>query len=409
MKKNLLTIDSHTFDLGKFSNIFVVGGGKASGLMAEALETILDGWITEGIVNIPYGIMHRRLERVNLHMASHPIPDEAGVKGTRHMLDLANQADENDLIICLISGGGSSLMPLPRNTISLPDKKVVTNALLRSGATIAEINSVRKHISNFKGGWLAEKAYPATVVNLLLSDVVGDSVDSIASGPSVPDPTTFQDAIKVLRKYTLWKKTPQSVRKTLLDGKTGLLPETPKADDDAFKRVHSFIVGNNYSASLAAYSKLQDTGLNTLFLTSYMEGEARHVGRLFASIIREITASGKPIPKPAGVVAGGETTVTVVGEGTGGRNQETVLSAALDIRGIEGAVMASISTDGIDGSTDAAGALADGRTILRSQELEAEELLTNNDSYVFFSESGDLIFTGPTGTNVNDIVVIVVI
>ncbi|UCF58635.1 MAG: glycerate kinase [Candidatus Bathyarchaeota archaeon] len=411
LKERMLTINKHPFDLKKFNNIFVVGGGKASGSMAEALGVILKGHITDGILNVPYTNAHYKVQRIKLQEAGHPVPDEAGVKGTKRMLDLVNQADENDLIICLISGGGSSLMTLPRNEISLQDKKMVTEALLKSGAPINEINAVRKHISDFKGGWLAIKAYPATVINLLLSDVVGDPLDVIASGPTVPDTTTFQDAIKVLKKHTLWNKIPESVKKTLLNGEKGQVSETPKGHDAAFKRVYNFIVGNNRSASLAAYNELRDAGLNTLFLTSYMEGEARHVGRMFAAMVREIVASGEPIPKPSGIVAGGETTVTVVGKGTGGRNQEIALGAALKIDGIKGAVIASISTDGVDGPTDAAGALADGKTILRSRELElnAEDFLGANDSYAFFSKLGDLIFTGPTGTNVNDISVIVVI
>ncbi len=411
LKEGLLTINKHPFDLKKFNNIFVVGGGKASGSMAEALEAILKDHITDGTLNVPYASGHYNVQRINLQEASHPVPDEAGVKGTRRMLDLVSQADENDLVICLISGGGSSLMPLPRDEISLEDKKMVTEALLKSGAPINEINAVRKHISDFKGGWLAKKAYPATVINLLLSDVVGDPLDAIASGPAVPDSTTFQDVIKVLKKYTLWNKIPESVKKALLNGEKGHVSETPKADDIAFKRVYNFIVGNNRSASLAAYDKLRDAGLNTLFLTSYMEGEARHVGGMFAAMVREIVASGKPIPKPSGIVAGGETTVTVVGKGSGGRNQEIALGAALKIDGVEGAVIASISTDGVDGPTDAAGALADGKTIPRSQELElnAEEFLVDNNSYAFFSKLSDLIFTGPTSTNVNDISVIVVI
>ena len=411
LKEGLLTINKHPFDLKKYNNIFVVGGGKASGLMAEALEIILKDRITDGTLNVPYASGCHKVRRIKLQEAGHPVPDEAGVKGTRRMLHLVNQADENDLIICLISGGGSSLMPLPRDEISLQDKKMVTDALLNSGAPINEINAVRKHISDFKGGWLAKKAYPATVINLLLSDVVGDPLDVIASGPTVPDTTTFQDAIKVLKKHTLWNKIPESVKKTLLNGEKGQVSETPKAHDAAFKRVYNFIVGNNRSASFAAYDELRDAGLNTLFLTSYMEGEARHVGRMFAAMVREIVSSGKPISRPSGIVAGGETTVTVVGEGAGGRNQEIVLGAALKIDGVKGAVIASISTDGVDGPTDAAGALADGKTILRSRELalNAEEFLADNNSYAFFSKLSDLIFTGPTGTNVNDISVIVVI
>jgi len=411
LKHGSLTINKHLFDLKKFNNIFVVGGGKASGLMAEALEVVLKDRITDGCLNVPYASGHYEVRRIKLQEAGHPVPDEAGVKGTRRMLDLVSHAGESDLVICLISGGGSSLMPLPRDEISLQDKKIVTEALLKSGASINEINAVRKHISDFKGGWLAKKAYPATVINLLLSDVVSESLDAIASGPAVPDSTTFQDAIKTLKKYTLWSKTPETVKKALLNGQKGRILETPKADDVAFKKVHNFIVGNNRSASLAAYEKLREAGLNTLFLTSCMEGEARHVGKMFAAMVREIVASGKPIQKPCGIVAGGETTVTVVGKGVGGRNQEIALGAALKIDGVNGAVVASISTDGVDGPTDAAGALADGKTILRSRELEfdAEEFLPDNNSYAFFSKLGDLIYTGSTGTNVNDISVIVVI
>ncbi|UCE29681.1 MAG: glycerate kinase [Candidatus Bathyarchaeota archaeon] len=411
LKENLLTVYKHRFDLRKTKNIFVVGGGKASGFMAEALEAILQNHITDGILNVPRADAHYRTQRIKLRDAGHPVPDEAGVEGARRMLNLAGQADENDLIICLISGGGSSLMPLPRDEIPLQDLRIITELLLRSGATITEINTVRKHISNFKGGWLAKEAYPSTVVNLILSDVVGDPLDSIASGPTVPDSTTFQDSINVLRTYTLLEKTPQSIRKILLDGMEGRVLETPKAGDVAFRKVHNFIVGSNRSASLAAHNKLRNTGLNTLLLTSYMEGEARQVGRMFAAIIREIVTFGKPVQKPAGIVSGGETTVTVVGKGTGGRNQEIALGAALKMDRIESAVIASMNTDGIDGPTDAAGALMDGNTMLRSQErgLDAEEFLLHNDSYTFFSKLGDLIFTGSTGTNVGDISVIVVI
>ncbi len=412
LKGNLLQMGEQTFNLGDFKNIYVVGGGKASGAMAEALEGVLGDRITDGTVNILHGTSHQfKTQRIRLHEAGHPVPDEAGVEGTQRILDMADRADEKDLFICLISGGGSSLMPRPRGEVTLPDKKRITEALLKSGATINEFNAVRKHISDFKGGWLAKRAYPATVVSLLLSDVVGDPLDVIASGPTVPDTTTFRDAIWVMKKYGLWDQAPESVRKTLLDGERGIIPETPKADDAAFKRVHNIVVGNVRSAGSAALNQLRNNGLHTLLLTASMEGEARHVGAMFASITREIGTSGNPVSKPAGIVIGGETTVTVTGRGRGGRNQEIALGAALKIGELDGAVVASINTDGLDGPTDAAGALTDGKTILRSQELnlKAENFLMNNDSYTFFSKLGDLIFTGPTGTNVNDISVIVVI
>jgi glycerate 2-kinase len=410
LKNSNLRVNGYKFNLAKFKNIYVVGGGKASGSMAEALEQILGKYITNGLVNVPQG-SKQKTKIIKLHEASHPVPNEAGVEGTRRMLEIAEQAEKDDLVICLISGGGSSLMPLPRDQISIADKREITNTLLKCGATINEINTVRKHISNFKGGWLAKKAYPATILNLILSDVVGDPLDFIASGPTVPDSTTFDDAIKVLKKYSLWDKTPESIKKILSDGEKGIIPETPKADDEAFKKVFNVIVGNNRFASLEACKQLKNEGLNTLLLTATLEGEARHIGVMLASIAREITASENPVKKPVGIVIGGETTVTVTGRGLGGRNQELALASALKLRELDGVVVASLSTDGVDGPTDAAGAIVDGKTLERAAKmgLIPEEYLAENNSYNFFSKLGDLIFTGPTGTNVNDISIIIVL
>ncbi len=409
-KNSVLRVNGLSFDLKKFERVYVVGGGKASGSMANALEEILGKHITDGIVNVPQG-SKEKTSIIKLHEASHPVPDESGVKGTRAMLELAEKAEANDLIICLISGGGSSLMPLPRDKISIADKRTLTDALLKSGATINEINTVRKHISEFKGGWLAKKAYPATILNLILSDVLGDPLDFIASGPTVPDSTTFNDAIKVLKNHGLWNKTPAPIRKTLADGDKGVISETPKADDVAFKKAYNIVVGNNRSASSAAFEYLKSAGLNTLLLSATLEGEARQIGNMLASIAREISVSGNPAPKPAGIIAGGEATVTVTGKGSGGRNQEIPLAAAPKIDGADGVVIASFSTDGIDGPTDAAGAIVDGKTLAKAAKLELcpEKYLADNDSYHFFSELGDLIFTGPTGTNVNDVSVIIVL
>jgi glycerate-2-kinase len=408
LKDSTLSIDRYSFDLSKFKSIYVVGGGKASGSMAEALEHILGKRVTCGLVNAPYGTKSS-VSMIELHGASHPVPDEAGVAGARRMLEIADLAEKDDLVVCLISGGGSSLMPLPRGSVSLADKREITSALLKSGATINEINTVRKHISDLKGGWLAKKAYPATVLNLILSDVVGDPLDFIASGPTVPDSTTFSDAVEVLRKYDLWTGASASIRKVLSDGAKGLIPETPKADDKAFKKVYNVIVGNNRFSSLAALERLKSTSLNTLLLTATLEGEARQVGVVLASIAREVSVSGNPVSKPGGIVAGGETTVVVTGKGKGGRNQEIALAAGIKLKGLDGTVIASLSTDGIDGPTDAAGAIVDGKTLARATEagLSPERFLAENDSYHFFSRLGDLVFTGPTGTNVNDISVIV--
>lgn len=410
LRDSVLRVDEYSFDLGKFKSVYVVGGGKASGSMAEALEKVLGRRITAGFVNVLHGETNKT-SIIKLHGASHPVPDEAGVEGTRKMLDLVEAATADDLVICLISGGGSSMMPLPRGGISLSDKREITDLLLKSGATITEINTVRKHISDFKGGWLAKKAYPATVLNLILSDVMGDPLDFIASGPTVPDSTTFHDAVSVLRKYDLWARGPPSVTKVLSDGEKGLIPETPKASDEAFKRVHNVVVGNNRLVSQTACTEFKSAGLNTLLLTSMMEGEARHVGTVLSSIAREVYISDNPVHKPGAVVAGGETTVTVTGKGKGGRNQEVALAAAMKLGNLDGVAVASLTTDGVDGPTDAAGAIVDGKTLAKAKRmgLSPEKFLAANDSYNFFSKISDLIFTGPTGTNVNDISLIVIL
>jgi glycerate 2-kinase len=403
-----LQVESCTFDLGKFKHVYVVGGGKAGGKMAQAIEEILGKHVTAGIVNIPYGT-RQKTNVIELNEASHPVPDKAGVKGTSQIMAIAEQAKEHDLLICLISGGGSSLMSLPREGLSLKDKQALTNILLKSGAAISEINAVRKHLSAFKGGWLTKKAYPATVLNLVLSDVIGDPLDSIASGPTVPDTSTFSDAKKILENYNLWLNAPVSVRKVLSEGARGLLPETPKAGDIVFENVHNVIIGNNRTASLAAVDCLHSKGLNTLLLAGMLEGEAMEVGKALAKFANGVLVCNTPIPKPLGVVAGGETTVTVTGKGLGGRNQELVLSAALNLKVTEECVIASFSTDGVDGPTDAAGAIMDGYTLRRAKKLglDPKKYLAANDSYHFFSKLGDLIRMEATGTNVNDISLIV--
>jgi len=410
LKNMCLHAGSFSFDLKKFKNVYVVGGGKAGGAMAEALEEILGKYITMGSVNVPHGAEHNT-RVIEVREANHPVPDKAGMEGAMRMMQIAEQAEKNDLVICLISGGGSSLMPLPLEGLSLEDKKEVTNALLKSGADINEVNTVRKHLSAFKGGWLAKQIYPATVLNLILSDVMGDPLDSIASGPTVPDSSTFVDAKRALEKYGLWKTAPSSVHKILLAGVEGYILETPKSGDPAFERVRSVIVGNNRVASEAAIEFLERKGLSTLLLPDILEGEARQAGAALGRFAYGIVASGKPLPKPAGVVAGGETTVAVTGKGLGGRNQELALSTALQLTGTANCALASLSTDGVDGPTDAAGAIVDGNTVEQAARLrlKPEEFLVDNDSYSFFSQLGDLIFTGPTGTNVNDISVIVVL
>ncbi|MGD6852642.1 MAG: glycerate kinase type-2 family protein [Candidatus Bathyarchaeia archaeon] len=412
LKDCVLGVGGYTFDLTRYRHIYVVGGGKAAGAMVEAMEEVLGDRISAGTVNVPYGC-NNKTNTIKLHEASHPLPDQSGVDGVREMLATAENAGADDLMICLVSGGGSSLMTYPREDISLADKRELTIALLKSGATINEVNTVRKHLSGFKGGWLAKKAYPATVLNLILSDVVGDRLEVIASGPTVADPTTFADACGVLKKYGLWEAAPSSVRKLLVDGTEGLVEETPKPTDKFFEKVYNVVVGNNRTASQAACQYLKNQGLNTLLLTATLEGEAKYAGALLASIANEILTSNNPLAPPAAIVVGGETTVKVAGNGLGGRNQELILSAAINLKNTaeRAVVVASVGTDGVDGPTDAAGAIADAATAQKAAEagLDPQRYLADNDSYHFFEKLKDLIFTGQTGTNVNDISLIIVL
>ena len=410
LKDNRLTLDSVELDLNNFSRIIVVGGGKASGAMAEAVEELLGERITEGLVNVLKGTEGRHdLKRIKLYGASHPIPDETSVKGTQIILSLLNEANEHDLVIVLISGGGSALMTCPADNVPLEAVQSLTEMLLRSGATINELNSIRKHLSSVKGGQLAEKAYPAPIVSLILSDVVGDPLDTIASGPTAPDDSTFQDAIEVLHRYGLWERAADTIRLRLEAGVKGELRDTPKPGSGIFQDVYNMVVGGNLVAASAAVKRASALGYNELLLSTRVEGEARHVGTVYSGIAKEIAASGHPIPGPAVVVVGGETTVAVTGSGRGGRNQELALSTASKIEGLE-VVLATLATDGIDGPTDAAGALVDGWTAVRARNLGLlpVEFLQDNDSYHFFNRLGDTIITGPTGTNVNDLTLILV-
>jgi glycerate 2-kinase len=410
MEGSVLRVADESFDLEKFKRVFVVGGGKAGAAMAHALEERLSTHIVAGIVNVPYGAKEQT-KIITLNETRHPVPDQHGVEGVRQMMRLVEQAEVEDLVLCLISGGGSSLMPLPREGITLEDKQALTGALLKSGAPINEINTVRKHLSAFKGGWLAKKASPATVVSIILSDVVGDPLDSIASGPTAPDPSTFADAQKILQKYHLWEIAPASVQKLLTEGAEGKLEETPKPTDPTFTHVHNIIIGNYQTASKACAEYLKAAGLKTIHFDDPLEGEARQMGKALARCASKASAYDFSLPKPIGIVAGGETTVTVTGNGVGGRNQELALAAAMFLEDADACVIASVSTDGIDGPTEAAGAIVDSYTLKRASALglDAEKYLNNNDSNPFFAKLGDLVLTGATGTNVNDITVIVVL
>jgi hydroxypyruvate reductase len=398
-----LVVDGRSYDLRHYAHIYALGAGKASATMVQGLERVLAERLDAGVVTVKYG--HRApVRRVALHEAGHPIPDTAGVLSGEAMVRLAQQASENDLVFCLLSGGGSALLPAPSPGITLGEKQQLTSLLLECGASIDEINVIRKHISRLKGGQLARLVAPATLITLVLSDVVGDRLDAIASGPTVPDPSTFQDCLDIVARYDLLARLPASIRTRLQRGQAGVEPETPKADDAVFARCQTVIIGSNRLALQAARAAAADLGYTTLLLSSSVQGEAREVARLYAAIIQEIRRRGEPLTPPACVLAGGETTVTLRGTGKGGRNQELALAAALPIAGLEQVVVLSAGTDGTDGPTEAAGALADGQTVARARALglEPESYLRRCDSYHFFAALDDLLITGPTGTNVMD-------
>ena len=406
---NRLMVHREAYDLKEFKNIFVIGAGKAGAPMARAVEEALGDRITEGVINVKYGHL-AALNRTKAIEAGHPVPDKAGLEGTRAILDVASRAEEKDLVLCLISGGGSALLPFPAEGLSLQDKQDTTKVLLACGATIHEINSVRKHISGVKGGGLARAAYPATLISLILSDVVGDDLDVIASGPTVPDSSNFQDCMSIFDKYGIQEKVPETVLDHVRKGIEGRVPETPKPADPVFTRTKSVIVGSNLACVLAAEKKARGLGYHTLVLSTMIEGETREVALVHTGIAKEISKSGHPLSPPACVLSGGETTVTITGQGLGGRNQEFVLAAAMGLDGREGIVVLSAGTDGTDGPTDAAGAVADVRTIQRAEALglKPSDFLFNNDAYHFFEKLGDLVKTGPTNTNVMDLRIILV-
>jgi glycerate-2-kinase len=406
---NELLVKENRFELGMFENIYVIGGGKAGGGMAEAIEETLGDKISCGFVNIPEGSKERYDTRqIELNESSHPVPNERGVEGSKQILEIGENAKVSDIMIVLISGGASSLMPLPAGDLVLSDIQELTEALLRSGAVIAEVNAVRKHLSNIKGGRLASACYPATVVSLIISDVVGDPLDIIASGPTVPDPSTFQDAVNVLNKYELLDRFPK-IKQHLEKGLEGSFPETLKQNDKVFDRVYNFLISTNEIVMEKVVKEISERYDSTI-LTSRLEGEAREVGKRMQSLATSEKKARDPKSRPKVILAGGETTVSVKGDGKGGRNQELVLSAMEGLIG-DGIVIASIGTDGIDGASDAAGAIADGKNHSRAVELglNPEKFLDINDSYNLHKKLNDLIITGPTGTNINDIAIIVIV
>jgi glycerate 2-kinase len=369
--------------------------GKAAWRMAKAATETLKDRISDGIVITKYGHSMGDIEGFKILEAGHPIPDENTVKATERALDMAKDLGHHDLLLFLVSGGGSSLFELPAENVELGDLIHITDQLLKSGATISEINTVRKHLSRVKGGRFAEIVRPAEIFSLVLSDVLGDKLDAIASGPAYPASTTSQDALRIIRNYGI--KLGSRVSSAMNN-------ETPKS----LENVETKIIGSVLMACEAAKTAAEKLGYNSMILTATLDCEAREAGAFLAGIVREIVSRGRPLKRPCAVILGGETVVQVKGNGLGGRNQELALSAARGIEGLHNIVIASAATDGTDGPTDAAGGMVDGETIMRLGEkgIDVEQALNNNDSYHALEVAGDLLNTGPTGTNVNDLIIV---
>jgi hydroxypyruvate reductase len=382
-----LTVGKRSYDLTKFDRVQIIGAGKASRAMAQSLERMLGRRVSGGLINVPDG-GDAALRRVKLNASSHPVPNSRGEAGAQQILEIAKCAGPRDLLLCVISGGASALMPLPAPPLTLADKQGITKKLLATGATIHEMNIVRKHLSLIKGGQLAQSAFPATVITLMLSDVPGDDPATIGSGPAVADPSTIDDARRILGRFGI--SAPEEA-----------LHETPKS----LSRTQTLVVGSNRLALDAAARKAKHLGYHPLLLSSFIEGETREVAKVHAAIAKEVAATGRPVRVPACILSGGETTVTIRGAGKGGRNQEFTLAAAMALEDLPSVLAFSAGTDGIDGPTDAAGAIADAATISRARSLglDPQRYLDNNDSYSFFEKLEALIKTGPTGTNVMDI------
>lgn len=393
----------HRYRLSNYRRIVAVGAGKASARMAQGLERVLGPSLESGLVVVKDG--HGAPTRtIRIVEAGHPVPDQRGLQAGRQIHDLVRTLTRDDLLIVLLSGGASSLLPVPAEGLTLEHKQQTTQLLLRSGATIHEINTVRKHLSALKGGQLAA-ATNAAVLTLLVSDVIGDDLGTIGSGPTAPDDTTFGDAWEIVQQYRLGKAVPSAVRRHLLKGLRKRVRETPTSGSNLFQRVRHHIIGGNAVALTRAAQVAAESGLHTMVLTSTLTGEAKEVAKVFGAFAREIAKRGKPMRRPCCLLAGGELTVTVSGKGRGGRAQEFALAGAFEIQGLKDIWLAGFGTDGTDGPTDAAGAIVGGDTVFRTTRTgrDAIRALRNHDAYTFFQRAGGHITTGPTGTNVNDL------
>jgi glycerate 2-kinase len=409
VRKDRLVTEDFSAPLSRFGRIVVVAVGKASVPMMRAAVDALRGHELRGIIVAPRGkseALHDH--RIRIIRAGHPIPDFGGLNAARLVLTTVQGMKENELLVCLISGGASAMLPSPPSGINLDEERQLTHYLLKSEATIHEINTVRRHISTLKGGRLVEHCKASIILSLILSDVAGNRLTDIASGMTVEDPTTYQDAVGVLRSHNLWGKAPRGIRDYLSLGLSGRVSETPKPGTQNFGRVRNIIVADSRSACTAVRRALKQNFIGAKILTSSAEMEAKQMGRLLASLATGLREHGKPSGS-RGIIVGGETTVEVKGRGKGGRNQETVLWTVEGIAGLEGTLVAALGTDGIDGNSTAAGALADGRTAHRAKKrhLNVRSFLVRNDSYRFFRSLGDSLVTGRTGTNVGDLYLVI--
>ncbi|MGO9136305.1 MAG: glycerate kinase [Syntrophales bacterium] len=396
---------------GNYRKLYLISFGKAAYPMTKAVSDFADDLLTKGILITKYGHVPEGgvSGKIEVYEAAHPVPDLQGVLATERAIGLLEKADSATLVVCLISGGGSALLVAPHKDISLAEKQEITQLLLKVGANIHELNTVRKHLSRIKGGRLAEIAYPARVLSLILSDVIGDPLDVIASGPTSPDQTTFQDALKVIKRYDLKDKIPEKACLILVRGAAGEIAETPKDGNHVFARVQNVIIGSNKKAIEMAKSEAKGQGYQSKVISADLQGEARDAAAWLAHMAieaRQGLAGGSQ--QKICLISGGETTVTVRGNGLGGRNTELALAFAEEIKGIKGITLLSAGTDGTDGPTDAAGAIVDGFTIEKAEAagISPGDYLKNNDSYNFFKAAGGLFITGPTGTNVMDLQII---
>ena len=406
----MLVVGNRRYDLNGYRRVVILGAGKAGAPMTQAAESVLGDRVSGGLVVVKTD-HSGPTQRVRVVEASHPTPDMAGVEAGREILALAQGAGRDDLVIALISGGGSALLVSPAEGLTLADLQGLTASLLACGATINEMNCLRKHCSGVKGGQLARAVAPATLLTLVLSDVIGSPLDVIASGPTVPDSSTWADAWALVEKYDLSEKLPAAVIARLRAGLAGEIPDTPDANDPAFATSQTVVVADNFLAARAAHSKAQELGYNPLLLTTFLDGDAANAGRVLAALAKEVQASGNPIPAPACLILGGETTVQLGSKpGKGGRNQELALAAGLALQGSQGVTVVSLATDGTDGPTDSAGAMADGATVERGGVLglSAADHLRHHNAYPYLVASHDLLRTGPTQTNVNDLMFVFV-